>query len=227
MAIGFRAFAEATGSASTDITITVPSGTVDGDAMVMQLHMPLSVTVPTISGWTLGRSDSLGIDRRGWYWRVAASEPASYTVTFDASGNSTGRITSYSGTHATAPIDVEALNSPGGESASPSSPSVTTTGPGDWLLWLGYCVDNRTWTVPSVMTQRGTSITRPTDGGRQVIATEALSASGATGTRTGSLNSATNWACFAVALKSAAVAASVPAPPIVATHAALVRAGSY
>jgi hypothetical protein len=67
-------------SASTTITINVPTGTADGDLLIAVLiGTSASAAWTTPSGWTAGITLSQG---RAVFYKTAASEPASYTFTF-------------------------------------------------------------------------------------------------------------------------------------------------
>lgn len=88
MAIAFQtSTTTGIGSASTGV-INVPSGTVNGDMLLLAFALEESGASPIVTGWTQaatvdggGTQDNL---TRVWY-RRASSEPASYTVTFGGS----------------------------------------------------------------------------------------------------------------------------------------------
>lgn len=92
MAIAFQSATVLSIGASTTGTINVPSGTVDGDMLVMALVVEKGAENPTVSGWTVVASATTNptFDNltRVWY-RRASSEPANYTITIgSASANS-------------------------------------------------------------------------------------------------------------------------------------------
>ena len=69
-------------TASTTITINVPSGVANGDVLVLMVLSNGGGTWTTPSGWTVLVASS---QNRAIYYRVASSEPTSYTVTTGSS----------------------------------------------------------------------------------------------------------------------------------------------
>jgi hypothetical protein len=84
---------------STTITVNVPSGTINSNFMILIVTSALTNTWTTPSGWTLWYPSTNG---RAIFYRTAASEPASYTVTQSSSTTSNAFILTYS----SATIDV-------------------------------------------------------------------------------------------------------------------------
>jgi hypothetical protein len=106
-------------TASTTITIDVPSGTANDDLMILIVASGTSAnTWTTPSGWTVWKATA---NARAIYYRTASSEPASYTITQSSSTTSGGYILTYRN----AAIDAMGNYSP---SANPTvAPSITTT----------------------------------------------------------------------------------------------------
>jgi fibronectin type 3 domain-containing protein/regulation of enolase protein 1 (concanavalin A-like superfamily) len=154
----FRGAASA-GAPSGTLTLGIarPAGTVQGDVMVASIAVrPSSATITAPSGWTLvrrvnnatGNTNSLAV-----YYKVAgASEPASYSWTFNTSTGSAGGIQSFSGINTTTPIDVEAgQNTASGLTLA--APSVTTRFAYDMVVTSHGFSSSATFTPPSGMTQ--------------------------------------------------------------------------
>lgn len=81
------------------ITMTVPAGVVNGDVLVMAIVNNIgAITSP--AGWTVLNNTVLGFSL---FWRLAASEPASYSVTL-VSGKAAGVMIALSGANNNAPI---------------------------------------------------------------------------------------------------------------------------
>jgi len=80
-------------TSATTITATVPS-VANGDLMLMIVGSgnTTSNTWTTPSGWTVGTA---GVQSRALFWRIASSEPASYTVTQSSSATSNAVIIAY------------------------------------------------------------------------------------------------------------------------------------
>lgn len=104
VAFGSLATAPATLSqaAAASITINVPTGTANGDFLLMVVTDSNPVTWTQPSGWTLiGNAADAGNDDNfaSAYWRIASSEPGSYTVSLSsATSPMCGVIARYTGT---------------------------------------------------------------------------------------------------------------------------------
>jgi hypothetical protein len=134
MAIAFRAMTTDVGSGSLrdTVTLTKPTGTAEGDALLAVLSTQawagtsLAVTPP--AGWTsLRTSDPGDANRPGLFtfYKVAgASEAASYAFTLNSSSfQFIGAMLAYEGA-GTSPIDVSAIGDSG---TTPTAGAVTTT----------------------------------------------------------------------------------------------------
>lgn len=108
----------------------VPVGTVDGDTLIAIVGGRQTAGIPGVTppaGWTeFATRDENNNTIRG-YWRIASSEPASYSWSVTGTANTTVAIsiTRINGAHATTPIDVSAVA--GGSTNDPTAPTVTTT----------------------------------------------------------------------------------------------------
>ncbi|MCX6316427.1 MAG: T9SS type A sorting domain-containing protein [Bacteroidetes bacterium] len=103
----------ATNATTTNATLSInkPTGVVAGDVLIVNIAQagPSGGNVlsnPTSSGWTLVAGSDLAGGTRRWgavlYKVAGASEPASYSFTLDADGNSgAGSIVAFSGVDAT------------------------------------------------------------------------------------------------------------------------------
>jgi len=129
---------ESTSGVSSTIVVNKPAGTVNGHVMIAFIGYFRNSGVPTTpptapSGWTaLASSPQHGYwgSTTGWilhaYWKVASSEGSSYTWTLASSTDTTGSISTYSGCHASTPIDVSGGNGRDSEpNATWNAPTVT------------------------------------------------------------------------------------------------------
>ncbi|MBA2641349.1 MAG: hypothetical protein H0U82_00295 [Actinobacteria bacterium] len=110
--------------------MTKPTGVVNDDVMAMIFTIDDSAgVVTTPSGWTYvdDISNGSGLFRTYIFRKVAASEPADYSVSYTVATTGAGSILAYSGVSTTTPIDVYAESTPAA-SAAPASPSITPTG---------------------------------------------------------------------------------------------------
>jgi hypothetical protein len=100
--------------AASSVVVNVPAGTVNGDGIVFAIVVgSTSATVTTPIGLTFIRADSnagtSGNGSKTWlYYRVASSEPASYTFSISASNPVSGGAVGYVGTASGAFVDQNA-----------------------------------------------------------------------------------------------------------------------
>jgi hypothetical protein len=156
--IAFRGGASAGAASGTlSLTISKPSGTVEGDVMIASIAVrPDTAVITAPANWTLVRrvdnanpnANSLAV-----YYKVAgASEPADYTWTFSTSTGSAGGIQSFAGVDQSNPIDVEnGQNTASG--LTHATPSVTTTVTNTMLVTSHAFTSSATWTPPAGMTE--------------------------------------------------------------------------
>ena len=135
------------------LTITKPSGTVEGDLLicyVLSFGWGNFPTITTLSGWTKLIERTTDKYYSGncvgaiYYKKAGASEPSSYTWVNGGSGNTyfnclMMRIT---GAHATTPIDASASTNTVNPSTTYTFPSVTTTVANTLLLLFGGLTNN-------------------------------------------------------------------------------------
>lgn len=133
--------AAASNNNTTSFVITAPSGVSDGDLLIAAVCTTLANTHTITGGWTqLFRttpSVSNTIDATGTLWyRVAASEPASYTLGVSPGDGMSAFILRYSGTDPSNPIRI--VNGGGllgtASSTSIAAPSVMPQVQGNELI---------------------------------------------------------------------------------------------
>src|SRR5438105_2084427 len=89
----------------TTLTIATPSTPADGDVLVMFFESSAAIDPSGLAGWTKVDSGDAGSSLRGQsYYRVAASEPASYTLSFTTAIHIGAVMLDYQGVDATAPL---------------------------------------------------------------------------------------------------------------------------
>jgi hypothetical protein len=183
MAISFNTSAGNTAVTAASVAVTIPSGVLTGDVMVMSLSVFCETsTAPTIAfsgaggSWTLmTMTDSSANPQQAadagsgiWqyvyaYWRVATSGDPGASLTITETGSPAGTtwmsvvLAAYTGASTSAQPDV----SGGAESFNATSnpvtcPSETTGASGDWAVFLaGFGIGGgNTVTVPSGSTSR-------------------------------------------------------------------------
>lgn len=176
--------------ATSTMIISVPAGVVNGD--IMLVGMTIRDNNPTWAaqaGWTSLRIDNEGTQSaQAIYYRIASSEPASYTFNLPSSGKASGGIMAFRGVNTSSPIDVSGGQGNTGANVNCDAPSVSTTGANDMLVgFFGTTFEGATFTPPTGMTE---AFDHPSGAGfnNSGCSTEGayqlLSSSGATGTRT-------------------------------------------
>jgi hypothetical protein len=182
VAITFRSADSNSGNVTT-LTVTKPAGVIDGDIMVAAIGIDggsgVSITTPP-AGWTLARRTDNGTAiGLAVYYKVAASEGASYDWVFDTKAKHSGGICAYYDNDA-APFDQEngqATASSTDHAAPTITPTVSNT-----MLVASYVIGAlQTWTADAAMTERVDESSASTG----LMMSDELWVSGATGTRTG------------------------------------------
>ena len=94
MAIAFRSAATGQSSANTNLVVNVPAGVQDGDFLVLFVVADTAgAAIGLPAGWTALPSSPLNLGvQAACAYRVASSEPASYTVAFSGSSAGTGAV---------------------------------------------------------------------------------------------------------------------------------------
>lgn len=144
MAIGRRGTPTSafdTAGTTNHAAVSVPSGVVDGDLLIMVIAADnATITGPgptiTLNGWT-------SLDRQVFgtyttfqiFYRVASSEPASYGYTTDVSGKSIAMMEAYSGVDTSSPFGTaHAIAAQSGSSATHTTPSINPRNITDWVI---------------------------------------------------------------------------------------------
>ena len=136
--------AEASATTGTSAQVNKPTGTAEDDFMIALLVSTIgsdtdgSTMFSAPSGWTSEHNYTQTAPSGQHvyiYWKVAgASEPSSYTWTWTSSCGWVAQISTFRGVDTTSPIHVEGTVNQE-TSASPMSPSVTTTVDNS-MIWL-------------------------------------------------------------------------------------------
>jgi len=149
MAAAYRNRAASAGS-TTSITATVPSGVVDGDVMVLVVATVGQPTCTTPTGWApLLNNLAANIGQR-LFWRVAASEPSSYSLTLGSAVYSVTTVVAFSGVDPVIPTPSQYAGQTASASASIVSPAL-----GSWASCNGVDVNFAASRVGTAITQPG------------------------------------------------------------------------
>src|SRR5262252_2681506 len=144
--------APGSGAAATSFTTNVPAGVANGDLLIWTLTGN-TVSVPGApSGWNAWQLNSTTAICQGNYYRIASSEPASYTYSGLTSNRWGGSMLALRGVDTTTPIDV-AFPSRNAGTTTLTYPAITPATAGAWVLAIGSIVTaatgvtDITWTV--------------------------------------------------------------------------------
>lgn len=154
MAIAFQTASTAVFDAATSGSLSVPSGTVDGDMLIAgvickQGASPANIT---ISGFTsIASSNQATTNAQDGlttvFWRRASSEPASYTVNTNATygNNSSLFMLRYSGVITTgSPIGTSGTATPSATTSPQTGPTLSGVGSTDMAIQVAG-VEHVTW----------------------------------------------------------------------------------
>ncbi len=147
-------------SSGTTFVLNVPTGVVDGDLLLMCIWGDGTLTITDPAGWNTvtGNPVSPTNGRGKVFWRIASSEPASYTITF-GSEKWVGMMMAYSGCDATTPIRASSWKAETVAGTSHTTNSVTAV-QDDWIV--SFFMDrstssaskNTNWTATSPAIER-------------------------------------------------------------------------
>jgi hypothetical protein len=117
------------GATATSLSVNVPAGIVAGDVMLAQVSVRggSGTTISAPSGWTQIVVDNSGTAlQQGLYYKVAGTEPVSYSWGFSSSQRASAGIIAYRGVDSLAPINAFSTSN-AGSGTMVTAQAVTTT----------------------------------------------------------------------------------------------------
>lgn len=203
MAIAFRSSATGQSSANTNLVVNVPAGVQDGDFLVLFVVADTDTATITLpAGWTEmpGSPQTRAGSLTGrCAYRIASSEPASYTVTFSGSSAGTGAVMA-------AYFDTVSL---GLDTSSGNTFAASTT---HTLTGISSAIDNEmlvccfasdagtSYTPPSGMTERADF--QPSTSLTMMLCDVAQAAAGASGNKSATAVTSDDGAGFILFIRS-------------------------
>lgn len=157
MAISLVSVTNAPGSTGTvtSFATNVPAGVADGDLLIWTLVANNVTVAPTPSGWSVWQTNSTtGLNQSSFY-RIASSEPSSYTASGLTSARWGAAMIALRGVDTTTPQDVSFPAAINGTTAF-SWPAITPATSGAWVLAIsamqlsGTGITDVTWTGGNV-----------------------------------------------------------------------------
>lgn len=107
--ISFVAATEAQNTATTTVSVPVPSGVVAKDLLVASIDVRGQPTITAPTGWTLARRDSgTTTMQKATYWRVATASEVTPTWRFSSAQSAVASMLVYRGVRTTTPIEASA-----------------------------------------------------------------------------------------------------------------------
>jgi hypothetical protein len=207
-AIARRSFNSIDYASRTNTVIPAPGTIVNGDILLIWFSVAAATTAPTPTppagftvapgSWPISETDAGSFNMKSYvWWKVAASESGSYTVTH-AVGSSTAFIGAYSGADQTTPLAPTPVQNTG--TSSPSTGlSVTTPRNGSMVV---YCEHDWGDTANTLTQPTGTTPTfaKVWQGIIGYVADGVLASAGATGINTMTNNNASSSELWATAM---------------------------
>lgn len=186
MAVAYRSTSTLVSAGASSLAVAAPAGLANDDIMIAIAKGVTGSTVTSVpSGWTLIRT----ITSASLYWKRASSESGTYTWGFSSSIACRASISAYTGVITSGtPYDAEngQENASSNSITAPSCSPVQSNGYLVFVASLNNSAADRTVTPPGSMVEDYDSGLRML----QTFAHEQLSASGATGTRVGTIDAA-------------------------------------
>lgn len=189
-------------AAQTSLTLNRPTGTTDGDLLVAVINLASLSTITAPSGWVLvhDTQHSSGAGHVSTYYKVASSEPASWSWTF-ASSTCDGWVGAYTGIKASDPFDASAHSHNLNAVSTITAPSIATTAANALLIGVFVGGGARTGAPSAPMVERH----EDSNGPFLLVADEVFAPIGATGTRTVTPSAAINAGAQLIAFSAANV----------------------
>ena len=157
MAIAFRSVGATNAGGVTSLVIPMAAGVANGDVLIMEVSTdPNGQVITTPAGWNVLVNTRFNGNLNGYglFWRVAASEPANYTVSVSASGVIRGAIFAYTGVSNAHPIDVVGATNTG-SGTTVTALGVTTVTTNTLVIFVhGNNNNASTMTTPASFTSR-------------------------------------------------------------------------
>jgi len=199
---------------ASSLTVNVPPGVQDGDVLVLFYETSHTGAVGGLTGWVPLDSGNAGdsLEAESSY-RVASSEPASYTLTFAHAMFAAAAVFAYTGVDTANPVSAHGAVSQGTWSSSMTGPLLGAVGGSDLVLVAfqarGVVNGPFTFTPPgNGWTERAQDTT--TDPLRPAVGESVVEKVGGTDTPSESAGVQVTYVATAVALRAAG---SSPQPP--------------
>ena len=192
------------GGGTNTVVLSVPAGVVNGDILIATIAVKggsgTSITAP--GGWNLIlRTDNSTNISIASYWRVASSEPGSYTWNLGATVGNLGQMEAWMQGNTSSPINVSGGGNSGSSTAVQAN-SITTTTNGCQVLFRGTIDSKSTWTDPGGFANRN-HVGGAADQPVMTCDDELQGTAGATGSATATAGATGQWVAHMIGLAPA------------------------
>jgi len=210
---------------STSLTVSVPAGVQNGDFMFATISLrdtgSGALMGTPAAGWTALRAMMDGTFTRVYtYWRIASSEPASYTWTFNIKTRSTASIVAYSGVDNASPVIVDDFVTQPSFTDTYVTPSITTTVNNAMIVTtfsVGGASSGLSINPPAGMTERYDIVIGNTSVQTQESADAVQAVAGATGQKTATASISGNVAAGVAHIMALRPAGGTPSCTVTTT----------
>jgi hypothetical protein len=189
-------------------TCSPPSGIANGDLLVgiiVGLYQDITSNA-ALSGWTHKHSFVSGETRFSILYKYASGESGNYAFGMAGALFTSGVVLRITGAVTSGdPFDVIGAGS-SGLSTTATAASVTTTVANTLLLWIAGWVNGGT-----TLSGNPSGMTEHVEATILAVYSEAIAATGATGTRAGTISNSEDWGAILMAIKEPAGGSSIAA----------------
>jgi hypothetical protein len=135
-------------AAGTTLTVNVPAGIANGDLLIWHMIANNATVASTPAGWNVVKTGTTTTHNQSIFWRVAASEPASYTHAALTSAKWTFSMYAFSGVDNTTPLDIASASIPAmtAGTTAVTLPAITPVTAGAWIIGTGSAIGATTAT---------------------------------------------------------------------------------
>ncbi|MFB4312941.1 hypothetical protein [Actinomadura sp. 21ATH] len=216
--IAFRGKGDNSTLTAASLAITPHASTVAGDLMLAVVTVrtgnSLDNAITPPGGWSLidgGYDAGTPGVRCNTYRKTAGSSEGAASFSFGTSNEACGSILSYSGVNTSSPVHVSAVDVQVAGSTARSTPSISVSESGCWVVSYFADRSGSTWTGPD--TERS-EVRVPATSASQVVCDSAAAVAAGSVSRSATASASTSVAVNGIiALRPAAAPGAVPPPP--------------
>jgi hypothetical protein len=171
----------------TSATVTKDASVQNGDLLIACIGHANAEAITEPTGWTLIQTTEYGGGQEfRTYYKIAATEGASWVWSWSSSVAYNAFVVAYSGIDPVRPLHTVTSNPLQSSSVNSVATGLTPDARGSLVVTIHVCVNNRTFTAPTGMTERADVGSGPSSSLHELVPSEPI----ATGSKTATLSSA-------------------------------------